>query len=180
MLDYILSKMVLLIFLLLLVSAFTLVQRSLDSYFAQQAARSLASNLTSDITRIVTTVRSTSELRSYALPPVLEAGSKRIPYDLNIVHYKVKDTCYVGVLVMDHARKRPIAYDTAAVGDARKVKVYVCGNGGDVFLSSAVTEQQYFILERSLNLATGEMALKICASTDPATGCAACTSGGGC
>lgn len=174
MLDYILSKMVLLIFLLLLVAAFTLIQHSLDSYFAQQAAKTFSSQLAGDVTRIVTTVRSTSEVRAYPLPPFLRAGQTEIPYDLNIIAFKKGSTCYLGILVMDHVRKKPLSAEVVALGDDSKVELHVCGNAGDVFATSAVTKEQYFILERTLDLSTGNMVLTVCASEDP-TGCSCST-----
>lgn len=179
MLDYILSKMVLLIFLLLLVSAFTLVQQSLDSYFAQQAAKGLAKGIAADISLIVTTVRSSSEVKIYALPPVLEAGNRRIPYDINVIVYRRQDPnagtlCYIGILVLDQGRSKPLAFDTVAVGKPDDVDVYVCYQDNGVFARSSGLKDQYLILDRTLDFSTGKMTLKMCSSSDPNGGCDSC------
>jgi len=166
-LDYILSKMVLLIFLLLLVAAFTMVKQSLNVYFVQQAAQNLASSLADSITRVLTSVRSTSEIKIYRLPPVLEAGNMRL--DLNVVVYDKGNVRYVGVVILDHRTKKPIAFDTVPAGDPQKVSVTVHRVDGVVATSSG-TKEQYFIVERTYDLGTGQVYLTLCVRDAP-TGC---------
>ncbi|HID09231.1 TPA: hypothetical protein EYP13_03300 [Candidatus Micrarchaeota archaeon] len=172
--DYILSKMVLLIFLLLLVSAFTLVQQSLSSYFVQQAAKGLASGIASYISQIVTTVRSSSEQKAFALPPALEAGREKLPYDINVVVYQREGICYVGILVMDQGAGRPLAFESVPVGKPRDVNVHVCYRSGNLFARSSGLKDQYVIVSRQIDLTTGQMSLTMCSSSRPAGSCGFC------
>lgn len=178
MMDYLLSKMVLLIFLLLLVSAFTLVQQSLGSYFSQQAAKGLASGITSYVSQIITTVRSTSERKVFVLPPALEAGREKIPYDVNVVVYKRNagqhTLCYVGVLVMEQGSGKPLAFDVVSVGKPEDVNVHVCYRGDGIFARSSGMRDQYVILDRVVDLTTGKRHLSMCSSTNPNAQCSPC------
>ena len=178
MMDYLLSKMVLLIFLLLLVSAFTLVQQSLSSYFSQQAAKGLASGITSYISQIITTVRSTSERKVFVLPPALEAGKEKIPYDVNVVVYK-RNTgqhalCYVGVLVMEQGSGKSLAYDVVSVGAPEDVDIFVCYRDDGIFARSSGMKDQYVILDRVVDLITGQRRLSMCSATNPNAQCGSC------
>lgn len=166
LLDYILSKMVLLIFLLLLVAAFTMVRESLTIYFVQQSASNLASALADNVTRVLTSVRSTHEVKIYRLPPALEAGNIRLPYDLKVEDYERGNIKYVGIAILDHVRGRAIAFDTVPVGDKKKVQVKVPKDS----ITSSALKEQYFIVERTYDPGTGITTLKICVKTEP-TGC---------
>ena len=177
-LDYILSKMVLLIFLLLLVSAFALVQQSLNSYFTQQAANGLASGISSHISQVVTTVRSTSERKVFVMPPALEAGNEKIPYDVNVAVYRRSDgqheLCYVGVLVLEQGTGKPLAFDAVPVGKPGDVDIHVCYRDDGIFARSSGVKDQYLILDRTIDLANSQMSLTLCSSTHSSAQCSSC------
>lgn len=177
MLDYILSKMVLLLFLLLLVSAFSLVQQSLSSYFTQQAARGVASMMASHISQVVTTVSSNSERKVYSLPVALDAGKDRVPYDVNIVVYTKEgqsSLCYVGVLVVEQGSGRPLAFDSTSVGRPDDTSIRVCYRDDGVFARSSGVREQYLIIDRVIDLTTGNVYLTLCSASSPNAECSSC------
>ncbi len=172
MLDYILSKMVLLIFLLLLVAAFSMVRESLNVYFVQQAAQNLAKSLASDVTRVVTSVRNTTEVRSYLLPATLRAGTVSIRYELNAVVYEKGSTKYLGIIVLDGAGRKWLGFETVPLGESSKYDVTVhIPKGMDVLAIPSGTEQQYFIVQMTYTPGTDKTELDICVKPDPNVPC---------
>ncbi len=168
MLDYILSKMVLLIFLLLLVAAFAAVRTTLNTYFVNQSAHMLASNIASDIQRAVTSIQSTHEVHRYQLPGGIRAGQITVPYDLNIIAYSKGSTLYAGILVLEQRTERPIAFDNVPLGPAGKTDLSICRDPSTGLVArSAGTRQQYFVVERDADLSTGKLRLRVCVVNDP-------------
>ncbi len=113
MLDYILSKMVLLIFLLLLVSAFVGFRGSLQSYFLQQHAQDIVRDLAERLRGMELATTHIQETKSYALPRHIVVGGKRVPFEVNCQTVKKGGVEWVvfSVVVND----KVIAYDGAAL-----------------------------------------------------------------
>ncbi len=116
MLDYILSKMVLLIFLVLLVAAFTGFQGALHDYFVQQHAQDIVRNLAERLRGMVVATTRLQETRTFVPPRYIEVGGRKIPYEINCVPVEQDDTNWVvfSILVAD----RVIAYDGVAITNA--------------------------------------------------------------
>ena len=85
MLDYILSKTVMLLFLLLTVAAFVMVKDSLADYFIQQSAVQFAKTSVSRISAIVGDSTAMSYTEVIPLSPGISGGGKQMAYEVNIL-----------------------------------------------------------------------------------------------
>ncbi len=85
MLDYILSKTVMLLFLLLTVAAFVMVKDSLADYFIQQSAVQFAKTSVARISAIVGDATSMKYKEVIPLAPGISGGGKEMAYDVNIL-----------------------------------------------------------------------------------------------
>ena len=103
MLDYILSKLVLLIFLVLLLSAFGIVKEALNGYFIQQAAKNLVDNIGMRLYKLVTTVNSTTESQSILLPAYIQGGSATMPYRIYAFTFPQNGACVVAFAITSQA-----------------------------------------------------------------------------
>lgn len=113
MLDYILSKMVLLIFLLLLVSAFMGFRSALQSYFLQQHAQDVVRDLAERLRGMELATTHIEEVETYVLPRHIVVGGKRMPFEVNCQAVEKGTVWWVvfSVVVGD----RVIAYDGVAL-----------------------------------------------------------------
>ncbi len=116
MLDYILSKMVLLIFLVLLVAAFTGFQGALHDYFVQQHAQDIARDLAERLRGMVVATTRLEETRTYVPPRYIDVGGRKIPYEIDCSTAAKDNQKWVvfSILVAD----RVLAYDGVAIPDA--------------------------------------------------------------
>lgn len=113
MLDYILSKMVLLIFLLLLVSAFLGFRGALQSYFLQQHAQDVVRDLAERLRGMELATTHIEEVKTYVLPRYIVVGGKRVPFEVNCQTVEKEGVRWVVFSVV--VSERVIAYDGVAL-----------------------------------------------------------------
>ena len=172
MLDYILSKMVLLIFLMLLVAAFLLVRESVDSFFLQQSAKGVGNELAERLRGLVTSYASMKEAKTYALPPVINAGGRRYEYEVNCAHAEDSSsgkTVYYVVFSLI-VEGKPVSYSTVAFTPPRgTTRVSIECKGFPASSSYLSGARRYIRMERTLT--TGALILRICAVSKPGGSC---------
>ncbi len=175
MLDYILSKLVLLIFLVLLLSAFGVVKEALNGYFIQQAAKNLVDNIGMHLYKLVTTVNSTTETQSILLPAYIKGGSAAMPYKLYAFTFPQNESCVVAFAVTSQAERqnpRFLAMKTITIPKS-KVTIYCTDikNGNVCLVTTPGAEQKTFLnIIRTLK-PNGSISVNICASTGNAGSC---------
>ncbi len=156
MLDYILSKMVLMVFLLLLVSAFIIVRDALSSYFIQRGAMNIVREICERLTTISTSKYVKSEKTVYVLPPFIEGGGQRIPYEVNVACVTLDGTKYLVFSVIDR-KGNVLAYDGVALPAS---EVYI---GGFPAQSTAEASARRFIVMSKSVVGNG-VRVVVCAS----------------
>ncbi len=157
MLDYILSKMVLMIFLLLLVGAFVIVRDTVDSYFLHRAAINVVREIGERLLTISTAKYVKSEETVYVLPPFLEGGSRKMPYEINIACVNHGGVKYVVFAVVD-SRGNVWAYDGFALPKGTEFRYR-----GFPAQSTATTDaRRYIIMKKSIE--QGKLKVDVCAS----------------
>lgn len=99
MLDYILSRLVLLSFLILILGVVIAYKDFLGEYFLSGAAKSLAMNLGERIRSMALNLTTASDNQIIKLDPELQAGPVRMPYNLvfGCSTDDSKKTVYIGI-----------------------------------------------------------------------------------
>lgn len=108
MLDYILSRLVLISFLLLLVGLLVAYQGFLGKFLLVGAAKSLARNVGEKIRTVAVSIATAQEEKIIKLMPYLSAGPIRTDYYLKIVCKKDGNGVYMAFAVLD--RKKNVIY----------------------------------------------------------------------
>jgi len=112
-LDYLLSKMVLLVFLLLLVSAFLGFRGALQSYFLQQHAQDVVRDLVERLRGMELATTHIEEVKTYVLPRHIVVGGRRVPFEVGC--QTVEKGAVRWVVFSVAVNERVIAYDGVAL-----------------------------------------------------------------
>ncbi len=101
MLDYILSRLVLLAFLLLVLGLLVAYQDFLGAFFLSGSAKGLAIDVGEKLRSVALNLTTSVEVKKVRLPPVLQAGPVRTGYTLAFGCLESGDTITVGIGVKD-------------------------------------------------------------------------------
>ena len=160
MLDYILSRLVLLAFLFLLLGLLVSYQDFLGRVFLGDAAKAVATNIGEQIRSVALNLTLSSEERKIQLPNALQAGPVRIGYSVRIGCVKERsDKAIVGVAVLDPRGKPIYVYRVDLYLPGKKI--YINYPGEDIKAGG--------IIELEKELTVNEMTLNIykCGEDDP-------------
>ena len=139
MLDYILSRLVLLSFLILILGVVIAYKDFLGEYFLSGAAKSLAMNLGERIRSMALNLTTASDSQIIKLDPELQAGPVRMPYNLvfGCSADESKKTVYIGIGVKSKRGNLLYAYAvpihlpgknvTVKVPDPQKISIHPPG-----------------------------------------------------
>ncbi len=152
MLDYILSRLVLLAFLFLLLGLLVSYQDLLGRVFLGGSAKGVATNIGEQIRSIALNLTISAENRKIRLPNVLQAGPVRIGYKVRFGCVKEnKDKAILGIAILNPRGTAVYVYRVDIYLPGRTVNIYY--PKGDVDAGS--------ILELQKNLTVNEMTLNI-------------------
>jgi len=162
--EYILSKTVMLIFLLLTVAAFVMVKDGLANYFVQQSAVQFAKTSVGRISSIVADSTTMSYKEVVPIAPGISGGGESMAYDVNILCRRVdQHTVLIGFGVYSLVGKL-VAFAPAQLHvnmGTLELKIAYHDNG---FVAMS-TKDHYIIISKSSD-STGNVVVEICPSVD--------------
>ncbi len=136
MLDYILSRLVILAFLLLIVGLLVSYQNFLGTFFLAGSAKNMAVDVAEKIRGTISNLSVANESRKIRLPPFIQSGPVRSPYKLILGCKEDGDKKVLGIGI--EGPRGNLLY-------AKKIEIYIPGlsvelnyarefNGGEVML----------------------------------------------
>ena len=169
MLDYILSKTVMLLFLLLTVAAFAMVKDSLADYFIQQSAVQFARTSVTRISAIVGDSTAMAYTEVIPLAPGISGGGKQMAYDVNVLCKRKNDkTVLIGFAVLNPVGKVVGFSATELYNPMGPLKLVICHRpGSDKEVVASSTKDHYIIIKK--DSANGTITVTISPSKDGMT-----------
>lgn len=169
MLDYILSKTVMLLFLLLTVAAFVVMKNGLADYFIQQSATQFAKTAVTRISSISGDPTTMSYKEVIPLAPGLSGGGKQISYEVNILCKREgADKILIGFAVHNPVGKI-IGFAVAELYNPMgPIHLKLCHPPTDANFLAVSTKQHYIIVDKEGD--SGSVVLSIEPSTDGLSG----------
>jgi hypothetical protein len=164
-LDYVLSKMVMLLFLMLTLVAFVMVKDSLADYFIQGGAVNVSKSIVTRISAIVTDTSSMHYVEYIPIAPEISGGNKNISYELNVLCKRNDSkTVLIGVGVYN-AMGKAIGFSAGQLQNPTgDLDLMMCENpSANGFMLSSVNTR-YLKVEKDV-ATDGSMTLVICPSS---------------
>jgi hypothetical protein len=173
-LDYILSKTVMLLFLVLTVAAFVMVKDSLADYFIQQSAVQFARSSVMRVAAIVGDPTAMSYKEVIPLAPGISGGGKQMAYEVNVLCKRVdKSKVLLGFAILSPLGKL-VAFSSAELSNpyGGTLSFETCYlTYGNMHVTAASTKQHYLIVRKD-GSGSGDVIVSIIPSTDGLTnGC---------
>ncbi len=173
MLDYILSKIVMLIFLFATLLAFVAVKSSLSGYFLQSAASQQAKLIVARVVGLVSNTISVSSAFVYALPPYIQGGNKRIPFKVVAQCANQSGSVLLGIGISTEDN-HVIGFSTTDLRNpfGGKISVKICGfssgGSGSVVVGDTL---KYKYVRIAKDLSGSDLSITICPADNTGTSC---------